>query len=174
MSFVLLFTGWVVCVLDLCALQRCVDWSGQRGRFVRHRRTDLSEWGGQNGSAVRSTPYERRAQRSRAQAITHPMKSNSFVIVHTFVAGERLVRRLPAVYFAKSILSSNKIKTLRSLIPRKAFIFNRFKAADGNRTRDLRTTNATLYRLSHSSLSYHLRSRLDYNITGSIQCQYFF
>ncbi len=27
-----------------------------------------------------------------------------------------------------------------------------FKAADGNRTRDLRTTNATLYRLSHSSL----------------------
>ena len=25
------------------------------------------------------------------------------------------------------------------------------KAADGNRTRDLRTTNATLYRLSHSS-----------------------
>lgn len=26
------------------------------------------------------------------------------------------------------------------------------KAADGNRTRDLRTTNATLYRLSHSSL----------------------
>ncbi len=29
------------------------------------------------------------------------------------------------------------------------------KAADGNRTRDLRTTNATLYRLSHSSL-FHL------------------
>ncbi len=26
-----------------------------------------------------------------------------------------------------------------------------FRAADGNRTRDLRTTNATLYRLSHSS-----------------------
>ena len=26
------------------------------------------------------------------------------------------------------------------------------RAADGNRTRDLRTTNATLYRLSHSSL----------------------
>ena len=26
------------------------------------------------------------------------------------------------------------------------------KAADGNRTRDLRTTNATLYRLSHSSI----------------------
>ena len=26
-----------------------------------------------------------------------------------------------------------------------------FEAADGNRTRDLRTTNATLYRLSHSS-----------------------
>ena len=25
-------------------------------------------------------------------------------------------------------------------------------AADGNRTRDLRTTNATLYRLSHSSI----------------------
>ena len=29
------------------------------------------------------------------------------------------------------------------------------KAADGNRTRDLRTTNATLYRLSHSSLCKH-------------------
>ena len=26
------------------------------------------------------------------------------------------------------------------------------EAADGNRTRDLRTTNATLYRLSHSSM----------------------
>ena len=26
------------------------------------------------------------------------------------------------------------------------------RAADGNRTRDLRTTNATLYRLSHSSI----------------------
>ena len=26
------------------------------------------------------------------------------------------------------------------------------KAADGNRTRDLRITNATLYRLSHSSI----------------------
>ena len=26
------------------------------------------------------------------------------------------------------------------------------KAANGNRTRDLRTTNATLYRLSHSSM----------------------
>ena len=30
------------------------------------------------------------------------------------------------------------------------------KAADGNRTRDLRTTNATLYRLSHSSKFYAL------------------
>ena len=28
------------------------------------------------------------------------------------------------------------------------------QAADGNRTRDLRTTNATLYRLSHSSLRF--------------------
>ena len=27
------------------------------------------------------------------------------------------------------------------------------RAADGNRTRDLRTTNATLYRLSHSSIT---------------------
>ena len=27
------------------------------------------------------------------------------------------------------------------------------RAADGNRTRDLRTTNATLYRLSHSSIN---------------------
>ena len=32
------------------------------------------------------------------------------------------------------------------------------RAADGNRTRDLRTTNATLYRLSHSSLFLY-RSR---------------
>ncbi len=36
----------------------------------------------------------------------------------------------------------------------KAFIFNHFRAADGNRTRDLRTTNATLYRLSHGSKTY--------------------
>ena len=64
----LLFTGG----LDLCALRRCVDWSGQRSRFVRHRRTDLSEWDGQNGFGVRYTPYERRAQRSRP----HPVKSN--------------------------------------------------------------------------------------------------
>ena len=33
------------------------------------------------------------------------------------------------------------------------------RAADGNRTRDLRTTNATLYRLSHSSLFCFGRSR---------------
>ena len=33
------------------------------------------------------------------------------------------------------------------------------KAADGNRTRDLRTTNATLYRLSHSSNFIWYRSR---------------
>ena len=45
------------------------------------------------------------------------------------------------------------------------------KAADGNRTRDLRTTNATLYRLSHSSLSCSCRSRLDYIITASNICQ---
>ena len=30
------------------------------------------------------------------------------------------------------------------------------RAADGNRTRDLRTTNATLYRLSHSSITWLL------------------
>ena len=33
------------------------------------------------------------------------------------------------------------------------------RAADGNRTRDLRTTNATLYRLSHSSFLFSVRSR---------------
>ncbi len=64
-------TGVVVCVLGLCALQRCVDWSGQRSRFVRYRRTDQSEWDGQNGFSVRYTPYERRARRPRAQT-THP------------------------------------------------------------------------------------------------------
>ena len=33
------------------------------------------------------------------------------------------------------------------------------RAADGNRTRDLRTTNATLYRLSHSSIcNFHCKS----------------
>ena len=46
----------------------------------------------------------------------------------------------------------------------KPYIYQGFhtfqRAADGNRTRDLRTTNATLYRLSHSSLlSGKLRSR---------------
>ncbi len=34
----------------------------------------------------------------------------------------------------------------------KPYVWRIYKAADGNRTRDLRTTNATLYRLSHSSL----------------------
>ncbi len=37
-----------------------------------------------------------------------------------------------------------------------------FQAADGNRTRDLRTTNATLYRLSHSSISVRPLTRTLY------------
>ena len=49
------------------------------------------------------------------------------------------------------------------------------KAADGNRTRDLRTTNATLYRLSHSSL-FHLvaLANLVYIIMGNQICQQHF
>ena len=47
-----------------------------------------------------------------------------------------------------------------SLIPVLFFFVRGLKAyveaADGNRTRDLRTTNATLYRLSHSSTSFSL------------------
>ena len=69
------FTGWVACTLDLCVLQRCADWSGQRSRFIRHRRTYRSEWDGQNGFDVRYIPYERRAQRSRAQTATRPLNS---------------------------------------------------------------------------------------------------
>ncbi len=76
----LLFTGWVVCAPDLCALQRCVDWSGQRSHSVRLGRTDLSEWDGQNGFGVQYIPYERRAQRSGVQTAVHPVKSNDLTV----------------------------------------------------------------------------------------------
>ena len=55
-----------------------------------------------------------------------------------------------------------------------------FTATDGNRTRDLRTTNATLYRLSHSSNFLFLSrknsclTRLRYNIICFCILQYFF
>ena len=45
----------------------------------------------------------------------------------------------------------------------KGFSLIHRQAADGNRTRDLRTTNATLYRLSHSSVFNVLRNALDYS-----------
>ncbi len=61
-----------------------------------------------------------------------------------------------------------------SLIPVLFFFVRGLKAnvraADGNRTRDLRTTNATLYRLSHSSTRFryfvfrYQRRLLVYNI----------
>ena len=44
------------------------------------------------------------------------------------------------------------------------------RAADGNRTRDLRTTNATLYRLSHSSLRCDLSKSLRYVLYFTIHC----
>ena len=43
------------------------------------------------------------------------------------------------------------------------------KAADGNRTRDLRTTNATHYRLCYSSINTE-----NYNTIGFSICQHFF
>ena len=48
---------------------------------------------------------------------------------------------------------NNRVKELKKLDTLKNQGSGTFKerAADGNRTRDLRTTNATLYRLSHSS-----------------------
>ena len=47
-----------------------------------------------------------------------------------------------------------KIKKLSEvLLPRKASFFGVLRADDGNRTRDLRTTNATHYRLCYISLS---------------------
>lgn len=45
------------------------------------------------------------------------------------------------------------------------------RAADGNRTRDLRTTNATLYRLSHSSTMVALATTECYCIKGILLCQ---
>ena len=45
------------------------------------------------------------------------------------------------------------------------------RAADGNRTRDLRTTNATLYRLSHSSIFCSSEANLIYTIMGNSFCQ---
>ena len=49
-----------------------------------------------------------------------------------------------------------------------------YRAADGNRTRDLRTTNATLYRLSHSSIVGLLSQRmLVYQTAGGLSTIYF-
>ena len=58
-------------------------------------------------------------------------------------------------YFVMLHFSKPKFVTLAILqTTKKEPAQNRFlqRAADGNRTRDLRTTNATLYRLSHSSI----------------------
>ncbi len=96
----LLFTGWVVCAPDLCALQRCVDWSGQRSHSVRPGRTDLSEWDGQNGFGVRYIPYERRAQRSRAQTATRPVNSNYACLSGN--SSPSSVGRKPNVFFSSS------------------------------------------------------------------------
>ena len=49
------------------------------------------------------------------------------------------------------------------------------RAADGNRTRDLRTTNATLYRLSHSSNPVRSpHANLGYIIMNIWDCQQIF
>jgi hypothetical protein len=45
--------------------------------------------------------------------------------------------------YAKTLVNTGKIQYLQG---------QNKKAADGNRTRDLRTTNATLYRLSYNSI----------------------
>ena len=47
------------------------------------------------------------------------------------------------------------------------------RAADGNRTRDLRTTNATLYRLSHSSIFTDGNCPMNfiYSIMAFLLCQ---
>ena len=42
------------------------------------------------------------------------------------------------------------------------------RAADGNRTRDLRTTNATLYRLSHSSIMFSQKESVSLSCIGSL------
>ena len=47
------------------------------------------------------------------------------------------------------------------------------RAADGNRTRDLRTTNATLYRLSHTSLLFTKHNRDNTVLFVSCQEKYY-
>ena len=60
------------------------------------------------------------------------------------------------------VLYTKKVENLDFIRLSTAFI----RAADGNRTRDLRTTNATLYRLSHSSNFTFALANLVYIITG--------
>ena len=60
-------------------------------------------------------------------------------------------------------------------IPAKPVSIRHYKAADGNRTRDLRTTNATLYRLSHSSmltedLLFRHRFVVYHRVSGFVNC----
>ncbi len=53
-----------------------------------------------------------------------------------------------AVRKSTAFVKNKSGNTVKSMFP-----LSYMRAADGNRTRDLRTTNATLYRLSHSSIT---------------------
>ena len=63
--------------------------------------------------------------------------------IYNFVTEMRFAVRKSTAFVKK--------KTETLVNQRLPFLYSR--AADGNRTRDLRTTNATLYRLSHSSIT---------------------
>ena len=94
----------------------------------------------------------------------------SFVIFASLLAEERKAKShhfvmMSFVIFASLLVEEHKAKSHHSLSDTKACLgkvasykkkpawANIFSgAADGNRTRDLRLTKATLYRLSHSSI----------------------
>ena len=107
----------------------------------------------------------------------HTCRNPAAVAAHTR-AGARL--RQQPFSFARSVPPCGAFlfnRKLRFLLNKKTgeplFKILRFplRAADGNRTRDLRTTNATLYRLSHSSVFCSSEANLIYTIMGNSICQ---
>ena len=77
------------------------------------------------------------------------------MFIDTFATyGNKTVTNSVSLSFTKAYLAKTKNSVnLDSIV---VYTTLCFQAADGNRTRDLRTTNATLYRLSHSSTRFSL------------------
>ncbi len=89
---------------------------------------------------------------------------------HSFINASRLFHRERRQIKIKNAHFSSKLE-VRFLIL--IFLVLCTKAANGNRTRDLRTTNATLYLLSHSSIcneNYIIIVAFILSINCSIRC----